>query len=52
MYKRQGDLILTGTPGGVGVVNNLFLKHGDIVKVSISEIGYIENTIVNEISEV
>ena len=49
---EPGDLILTGTPGGVGVVNNLFLKHGDIVKVSISEIGYIENTIVNEISEV
>ena len=48
---EPGDLILTGTPGGVGVVSNLFLKHGDIVKVSISEIGYIENTIVNEISE-
>ena len=48
---EPGDLILTGTPGGVGVVNNLFLKHGDIVKVSISEIGHIENTIVNEILE-
>lgn len=48
---EPGDLILTGTPSGVGVVNNLFLKHGDIVKVSISEIGYIENTVVNEISE-
>ena len=46
---EPGDLILTGTPGGVGVVDNLFLKHGDIVKVSISEIGHIENTIVNEI---
>ena len=48
---EPGDLILTGTPGGVGVVDNLFLKHGDIVKVSISEIGHIENTIVNEILE-
>ena len=48
---EPGDLILTGTPSGVGVVNNLFLKHGDIVKVSISEIGYIENTVVNEVSE-
>ena len=45
---ESGDLILTGTPSGVGVVNDLFLKHGDIVKVSISEIGYIENHIINE----
>ena len=45
---EPGDLILTGTPSGVGVVDNLFLKHGDIVKVSISEIGFIENKIVNE----
>ena len=45
---EPGDLILTGTPSGVGVVDNLFLKHGDTVKVSISEIGFIENKIVNE----
>ena len=41
-------LILTGTPSGVGVVDDVFLKNGDIVKVSISEIGYIENKIINE----
>ena len=45
---EPGDLILTGTPSGVGVVDNLFLKHGDTVKVSISEIGFIKNKIVNE----
>ncbi|MBP57251.1 MAG: hypothetical protein CML89_06050 [Rhodobiaceae bacterium] len=45
---EPGDLILTGTPSGVGVVDDLFLKHGDVVKVSISEIGYIENKIINE----
>tara|TARA_B100000674_G_C37760250_1_gene877562 strand:+ start:71 stop:943 length:873 start_codon:yes stop_codon:yes gene_type:complete len=45
---EPGDLILTGTPSGVGVVDDLFLKHGDTVKVSISEIGFIENKIVNE----
>ena len=45
---ESGDLILTGTPSGVGVVDDVFLKNGDIVKVSISEIGYIENKIINE----
>ena len=45
---EPGDLILTGTPSGVGVVDDVFLKNGDIVKVSISEIGYIENKIINE----
>ena len=48
---EPGDLILTGTPSGVGAVNDIFLKHGDIVKVSISEIGYIENKIINELFE-
>ena len=45
---EPGDLILTGTPSGVGVVDDVFLKNGDIVRVSISEIGYIENKIINE----
>ena len=43
-----GDLILSGTPGGVGVADNKFLKEGDEVKISISELGYIENKVVNE----
>ena len=48
---EPGDLILTGTPSGVGVVDDVFLKHGDVVRVSISEIGYIENKIINETFE-
>ena len=45
---EPGDLILTGTPGGVGVAEDRFLKDGDIVKISISELGYIENNIIDE----
>ena len=46
---EPGDLILTGTPSGVGVVENKFLKADDIVKISISNLGYIENKVINEV---
>ncbi|MEH7098296.1 fumarylacetoacetate hydrolase family protein [Neobacillus vireti] len=48
---EPGDIVLTGTPGGVGEAQNKFLQHGDKVKVEISGIGAIETTIV-EVSEV
>ena len=46
---EAGDLILTGTPSGVGVVENKFLKANDVVKISIDKLGYIENKVVNEV---
>ncbi|MBK49421.1 MAG: hypothetical protein CL768_00060 [Chloroflexi bacterium] len=45
---EPGDLVLTGTPGGVGVVEGKFLKNGDSIKISISELGHIENKVVDE----
>lgn len=41
-----GDLLLTGTPDGVGKGKNppRFLKHGDTVTVSVGGIGEISNT--------
>ena len=45
---EPGDLVLTGTPGGVGVVEGKFLKKGDIIKISISELGHIENKVIDE----
>lgn len=47
---EAGDVIVTGTPGGVGVRRNpqLFLKDGDIVEVEISEIGILRNSIKAE----
>ena len=41
------DIIITGTPAGVGIGFDppVFLKNGDVVKVTIDPIGTIENTV-------
>jgi acylpyruvate hydrolase len=41
---QPGDIIATGTPGGVGEPQGFFLRDGDIVEVSIDGIGTIRNT--------
>ena len=45
-----GDLILTGTPSGVGIGFDpkRFLKVGDVVRVEIDGLGHIENQVVAE----
>ncbi len=43
---HPGDLILTGTPAGVGMGRNRFLKSGDVVKLWIDEIGEMSHTMV------
>lgn len=43
---EPGDLILTGTPAGVGAPRQDFLKPGDVVTVEIEGIGRISNRIV------
>jgi len=45
---RPGDLILTGTPGGVAHARKppLYLRAGDAVETSIDGIGTLHNTIV------
>ena len=42
-----GDLILTGTPSGVGHRRTppLYLKSGDVVGVEVTSVGAIRNTI-------
>jgi 2-keto-4-pentenoate hydratase/2-oxohepta-3-ene-1,7-dioic acid hydratase in catechol pathway len=37
-----GDVILTGTPAGVGMAQNKFLKPGDVVRQWIQDIGEFE----------
>ena len=39
MTLHPGDLILTGTPAGVGAARGEFLKAGDMVKLWIEKIG-------------
>jgi 2-keto-4-pentenoate hydratase/2-oxohepta-3-ene-1,7-dioic acid hydratase in catechol pathway len=41
-----GDLIMTGTPAGVGAGRGEFLKAGDVVKLWIEKIGEIENRMI------
>lgn len=40
---EKGDIILTGTPSGVGPLNN-----GDIIEVDIENIGILRNSVVTE----
>ena len=44
---RAGDILATGTPAGVGMGMNppQFLQGGDVVRIEVEGIGYIENTI-------
>ena len=48
---RAGDVLVTGTPGGVGFKRKppIFMKEGDQVEVEISEIGILSNIIKDEI---
>jgi 2-keto-4-pentenoate hydratase/2-oxohepta-3-ene-1,7-dioic acid hydratase in catechol pathway len=45
MTLEPGDLLATGTPAGVGIASNRFLKPGDRVRVEIDQLGAIENPI-------
>lgn len=45
---RPGDLIFTGTPGGVGFARKppVFLQPGDVLEVEIESIGVLSNPVV------
>jgi 2-keto-4-pentenoate hydratase/2-oxohepta-3-ene-1,7-dioic acid hydratase in catechol pathway len=45
---EPGDLIATGTPGGVGLFSGRMLQPGQRVRVEIEGIGAIENPVVAE----
>lgn len=42
-----GDILLTGTPGGVGVFRDppVFLKPGDVVEIEIQKLGRLRNPV-------
>ncbi len=46
MDLLPGDVILTGTPAGVGMETGVFLKPGDVVKVWIDGLGELETRFV------
>jgi 2-keto-4-pentenoate hydratase/2-oxohepta-3-ene-1,7-dioic acid hydratase in catechol pathway len=50
MTLRSGDVIVTGTPGGVGAKRQppLWLAPGDVVEVEISSVGTLINRVAQE----
>lgn len=48
MTLEPGDIIATGTPSGVGASTQTFLKPGDVMRLEIESLGFIENTVVAE----
>jgi acylpyruvate hydrolase len=53
MTLLPGDLIVTGTPAGIGHSRNpkLYMKPGDVVEVEIEGIGTLRNSIADETPE-
>ena len=50
MTLEPGDVILTGTPSGVGYARNppVFMKPGDIVEIAIEKVGKLRNSVRDE----
>ena len=50
MTLEPGDIIVTGTPSGVGFVRKppVYMKHGDTCEIEIENIGVLSNPIRNE----
>ena len=47
MLLKPGDVIVTGTPSGVGLARDpkIFMKPGDVCEVEIEGIGLLSNPI-------
>jgi 2-keto-4-pentenoate hydratase/2-oxohepta-3-ene-1,7-dioic acid hydratase in catechol pathway len=50
MTLMPGDVIVTGTPSGVGHARKppLWMKHGDVCEIEIEGIGILSNPIQDE----
>lgn len=47
---EPGDVLVTGTPGGVGMRREppVWMRHGDVVEVELEGVGVLRNTVVRE----
>ncbi len=50
MALQPGDIIITGTPAGVGLARSpqVFMKPGDVCEVEVEGVGVLRNTVVDE----
>lgn len=48
MTLNPGDVVVTGTPAGVGMARNphLWMKHGDRIEVQVEQLGTLRNNVV------
>ncbi len=48
---EPGDVIVTGTPGGVGAARKppVFMDDGDVIEIEVSPIGTLRNPVVGEV---
>ena len=53
MTLVPGDIIVTGTPSGVGIGRKppLWMKHGDVCTVSVDGVGTLSNPVLDEADE-
>lgn len=47
MTLLPGDVIVTGTPSGVGLATNSFLKEGDVVELGIEKLGAQKQKVIS-----
>jgi 2-keto-4-pentenoate hydratase/2-oxohepta-3-ene-1,7-dioic acid hydratase in catechol pathway len=47
---KPGDVIVTGTPGGVGAARKppVFMDDGDVIEVEVKPIGLLRNPVIAE----
>jgi 2-keto-4-pentenoate hydratase/2-oxohepta-3-ene-1,7-dioic acid hydratase in catechol pathway len=52
MTLEPGDLIVMGTPAGVGQARTppVWMKHGDTIEIEIEQVGLLRNTIEDEVA--
>ena len=50
MTLEPGDVVITGTPAGVGYARKppVFMKQGDTIEIEIDGIGVLSNPVVDE----
>lgn len=48
---QAGDVIVTGTPGGVGARRNppVWMKAGDVIEIEIDRVGVLRNPVADEV---